>query len=228
MYRISSIYLPGKCRNYTSLCSMYRPLLRQAARFKLDAPVYGRRFASQTPPKPSIQERTRGRLDKWITRSPRIFKPTLKALRDAPASYIVSFAVIHELTAAVPLAMLWWSFHHYRWLPSYFAEGKWVVEGVEKIGRWFRKRGWIEEKEEARVEEETKAGRAKQVQRKVSRFWNTGEDAGRLLVEGATAYAIVKLLFPLRIALSAWWAPAAARGTVRAYRWILARGKTPR
>ena len=167
-------------------------------------------------------------MDKWITRSPKIFKPTLRALRDAPASYIVSFAVIHELTAAVPLVMLWWSFHHYRWLPPYFAEGKWVIEGVEKFGRWFRKKGWIEDKEEARVEKETKAGRAKQVQQNVSRFWNTGEDTGRILVELATAYSIVKLLFPLRIALSVWWAPAAARGTVRAYRWVLAWGKKPR
>lgn len=205
---------------------MYRPLLRQAARFRLDAPTYGRRLASQTPPKPSIQERTRGRLDKWITKSPKFFKPTLRALRDAPASYIVSFAVLHELTAVVPMGMLFWSFHHYRWLPPYFAEGRWVIEGVEKFGRWFRKRGWIEDKEEARVEEEAKAGRAKQVQKKISRFWNKGEDTGRMLVELATAYAIVKLLLPLRIALSVWWAPAAARGTSRAFRsvWEVLRG----
>jgi Hypothetical protein FLILHELTA len=135
------------------------------------------------------------------------------ALRDAPASYIVSFAILHEITAIVPLLGLVWGFHYYRWLPPYFAEGKWVIEGVEKFGRYFRRKGWIEEKDEAQVERETKKGQARQVQQRISQVWNKGEDTGRLLVEVATAYAVIKLLLPLRIALSVWWAPGFARLT---------------
>ena len=197
---------------------MFRSLLRRAAHFKFYAPSYGRRFASQTPGRPgtpSVLEQIRGRLDRWTTRSPKFFKPTLRALRDAPASYILSFAVVHELTAVVPLGMLFWWFHHYQWLPAAIAEGRQVIEGVERFGRYFRKKGWIEDKEEARIEEETEAGRAKQVQKRVSRFGNKDEVSGRMLVELATAYAIVKLLLPLRIVLSVWWAPACARTASR-------------
>ena len=209
---------------------MYRSLLLRAARFTNNGVELGRRFASEGPPKPkppsrpSIPERTRSRLDRLITRSPNFFKPTLQALRDAPASYIVSFAVLHELTAIVPLLGLFGAFHYYRWLPPYFAEGKWVLEGVEKFGRYFRKKGWIEDREEAKVEEETKEGNAKQIQKRASWFWNKGEDTGRILVEVATAYAIVKVVLPFRIMLSVWWAPAAARATSRAVKAVFRRG----
>ena len=124
----------------------------------------------------------------------------------------------------MPLVGLILSFHYYQWLPPYIAEGKWVIEGVEKFGKYFRKKGWIEDKEEARVEKETKAGRAKQVQKRVSQVWNKGEGGGRLLVEVATAWAIVKMLLPLRIALSVWWAPACARATSRAFTAVFRRG----
>jgi Hypothetical protein FLILHELTA len=210
-----------------SSCSMYRLLLRQTARIKSNPPQFKRNLASkpgpnpEPAPRPSLQDRTRSRLDRWITRSPKFFKPTLVALRDAPASYIVSFAVLHEITAVVPLIGLTWSFHRYEWLPPFFAEGKWAIEGVERFGRYFRRKGWIDAKEETIVEEETKLGRAKQVQKNVSKVWNKSEDAGRLLVEVATAYAIVKVFLPLRIVLSVWWAPAFARFTSRSAQRIL-------
>jgi hypothetical protein len=200
---------------------MYRQFLRQTGRHKPNSTRFQRTFTSKPPSnpepprQPSFQDRARSRLDRWITRSPKFFKPTFVALRDAPASYIVSFAVLHEITAVVPLVGLTWSFHRYGWLPPFFAEGKWAIEGVERFGRYFRKKGWIDAKEETIVEEETKQGRAKQVQRKVSSVWNKSEDAGRLLVEVATAYAIVKVLLPLRIVLSVWWAPTFARFTSR-------------
>lgn len=211
---------------------MYRTLLRPSAHIRLQRSTIGRKFASQTPhkptapQKPSIQERTRSRLDAWIVRSPKFFKPTLTALRDAPASYVVSFAVLHEITAIVPLVGLAWSFHRFGWLPPYFAEGKWVIEGVQKFGRYFRKKGWIDEKDEARVEQKTEQGKARQVQSQVSNVWNRGEDAGRLLVEVGTAYAIIKLLLPLRIALSVWAAPTFARFTSRAVRSIMEASKS--
>lgn len=134
----------------------------------------------------------------------------LVTIRHSPASYIVSFAILHEVTAIVPLVALASAFHYYRWLPPYFAEGKWVVDGVEKIGRWFRRRGWIDAKEEADVEIQAKAGKARMIEKhrdKISQTWNKTEGRGRLLVEVATAYAIVKFLVPVRLVLSAFWAP---------------------
>ena len=192
---------------------MSRPLLRTAARLRPHAPTLARRFASSTPPKPPArpprQQRIRSRLDKWIIRSPSFFRPTLQTLRDAPASYIVSFAILHELTALVPLAGLIWWFHQYRWLPEYFADGKWARQGVEKFGGYLKKKGWIDEDEEVMIEAEVRLGNAREVQER-GRFWDN-EDRGRLLVEVGTAYAIVKVLLPVRILLSVWWAPPCAR-----------------
>ena len=199
---------------------MYRAWLRQTARAKAPQPLYRRNFASPQAPKHEMppktpHSKTRERLDRWIARSPKFFKPTLRALRDAPASYIVSFLVLHEITAIVPLVGLAYAFHYFRWLPPYFAEGKWVIEGEEKFGKYARKKGWIQEKEEKKVESKTREGRARLYEKgKVSKMWNKGEEAGRWLVEFATAYAVVKVLLPLRIMISVWGAPGFARLTV--------------
>jgi Hypothetical protein FLILHELTA len=137
------------------------------------------------------------------------------ALRNAPASSIVSFAILHEFTAVVPLFGLAYVFHYFRWLPPYFAEGKWATQGVEKFGNWFKKKGWIDDQGEKQVETEAKIGRAWIFEDKnMSDVWNKSENAARWLVEFATAYAIVKVLLPLRIVLSVWGAPAFARLTV--------------
>lgn len=134
----------------------------------------------------------------------------LVTIRHSPASYIVSFAILHELTAIVPLVGLASAFHYFRWLPTYFAEGKWIAESVEKIGRWFRRRGWIDEEQKADVEARIKAGDAARFEKEREQslnIWSHNEGRGRLLVELATAYAIVKLLVPARLVLSAFWAP---------------------
>ncbi|ETN44532.1 uncharacterized protein HMPREF1541_10202 [Cyphellophora europaea CBS 101466] len=163
-----------------------------------------------TPPPSAKQSRILQLLDRWIERSPAFAQKPLIALRHAPASYIISFAVLHELTAVVPLVALFCGFHYFRWLPPWFAEGEWAIEAVEKMGKWFRKRGWIDAKEEAYVEEQTKAGNARlfeKQRRRASEIWNEGEGRGRILIEVATAYTIVKFLVPVRVVLSAFWAP---------------------
>jgi hypothetical protein len=136
----------------------------------------------------------------------------LVSIRKSPASYIVSFAILHELTAIVPLVGLASAFHYYQWLPTAFAEGKWAVEGVEKIGRWFRRKGWIETTDEAWVETEAEAGRAVDVEagavypQKQNKV-RSADNTRRWIVEIGTAYAIVKFLVPVRLVLSAVWAP---------------------
>lgn len=171
-----------------------------------------RSFASGpngTPPN-AKQGKVLRLLDRWIARSPKFLQKPLVTIRHSPASYIMSFAILHELTAVVPLVALAFAFHYYRWLPPYFAEGEWFIKSVEKIGRWFRRRGWIDAKEEANVEEQSKAGKARIFEEQrtaISRVWNKNEDRGRWVIEIATAYAIVKVLIPVRLVLSAFWAP---------------------
>lgn len=100
-----------------------------------------------------------------------------------------------------------------------------MVIGVEKFGNYFRRKGWIDggEKREAGklvgegratdVEEEERIGKGKGIGR-ISKWWGRGETGTRLVVEFATAYAVVKVLLPLRLVVSVWGAPWFARWTV--------------
>ncbi|RMD43248.1 hypothetical protein DV735_g1848, partial [Chaetothyriales sp. CBS 134920] len=174
------------------------------------------RFASsqQSPrpgatPKPARFEKVRQKLDWWIAKSPNVFRPTLRVIRDAPVSYIVSFIVLHELTAIVPLAGLTLGFHYFRWLPSYFAEGEWAVKSIEKLGRYARRKGWIQESLEQEPGKASLVDRAKDFTSS-----DKGQEAVRWLIEVATAYTVVKALMPLRLLVSAWAAPTLARWTL--------------
>ena len=199
---------------------MFRNLFSRSFRSFSTLRQTTQRSASSAPLNSTSQASTRttrirARLDRWIVRSPRLFKPTLITLRDAPTSYLISFAILHELTAIVPLVSLTYTFHYYQWLPPYFAEGKWVTEGVEKFGRYFKRKGWMQDYDEVEVERETRKGRALDVEEGgVLGYWDRGDGMGRWLVEIATAYAVTKVLLPLRIGLSVFWAPAFARWTL--------------
>lgn len=104
-----------------------------------------------------------------------------------------------------------------------------MLAGVEKFGRYFRRKGWIGEEErreaghlvvEAQehqrdgvVEHEHGEKTGGTMGRK-DRAWNVGESSVRIVVEFATAYAITKALFVPRIMFSVWATPAFARWTV--------------
>lgn len=45
----------------------------------------------------------------------------------------------------MPLFGLAAAFHYYNWLPPYISEGAWVKEGIERFGRYARKKGWLGE-----------------------------------------------------------------------------------
>ncbi|KAL6243622.1 hypothetical protein RBB50_009615 [Rhinocladiella similis] len=165
-----------------------------------------------TPPPSDGQAALRGRFDRFIDRTPRFLRPSLNGLRRAPVSHVAAFIILHEITAIIPLFGLAGAFHHWQWLPPYFAEGAWVADGVEKFGRYFRKKGWISEKDEKGVEEQTKEGHAMRLEKNsASKWFGRGESATRWVVEFATAYTIVKALLPVRIFVSVWGAPWFAR-----------------
>lgn len=95
-------------------------------------------------------------------------------------STFASFLLIHELTAILPLLLLWWVFysldiHDGHDLPHVFQNL------VDQCG--------------------------KAINKLVGDKYNDTLDKGRLVIAGTLAYAIVKLLYPVRILFSIWGAP---------------------
>ncbi|KAJ9604763.1 hypothetical protein H2200_010877 [Cladophialophora chaetospira] len=170
--------------------------------------------APSPAPKPDKQAAVRGRFDRFVERTPRFLRPSVTGLRQAPFSHIAAFFILHELTAVVPLLGLAGAFHYWHWLPPYFTDAAWISNGIEKFGRYFRKKGWITEEEENEVESEVKQGNARRVEKErdaASKWLEKKENATRWVVELATAYALVKVLLPVRIFVSVWGAPWFAR-----------------
>ena len=74
-----------------------------------------------------------------------------------------------------------------------------------KISNWFGRGG------DSHAE---KGGILSNKKESLGKWWNRGEGGTRLVIEFATAYAVVKALLPLRIVISVWGAPWFARSTV--------------
>jgi hypothetical protein len=89
----------------------------------------------------------------------------------------------------VPLFGLVGVFHYTDSLPAVAAEGKWVKDGVERFGRYARRKGWLGEEEvrgaEIAVREDQNGGEGLEGRQhsKRARIWGTGELGVRLLVE---------------------------------------------
>ncbi|KAK8164655.1 hypothetical protein IWX90DRAFT_140098 [Phyllosticta citrichinensis] len=164
------------------------------------------RCAHSTKPSesPPAAARKQSRLDRIISRLPRGLQAYLLPLRSAPLTHVTAFLILHEITAIVPLVGLAATFHYGNWLPSSLAEGVWVQQGVERFGRYFRKKGWIEEEAEAEAEQEIKHEGGE-------RDLVLQGGTMKLLVEIGTAWAITKALLPARLLLSTWATPWFAR-----------------
>ena len=86
-----------------------------------------------------------------------------------------------------------------------------MKSGVEKFGRYMRRKGWIDDWGVEVVGEDAKKGR---FGKNAGKWWGRGEGGVRIVVELATAYAVTKLLLPVRLVFSVWATPAFARWTV--------------
>jgi hypothetical protein len=112
-----------------------------------------------------------------------------------------------------------------------FLENETLKPGIEKFGRYFRRKRWFGLDEETPVEEVVTApvttGEGGEVgPDKVA--WGTSPGT-RIVVEVAAAYAITKALLPLRLMLSVWMTPWFARVVIgKVWNGIrgLGRGKT--
>ncbi|KAK1833302.1 hypothetical protein QBC39DRAFT_346462 [Podospora conica] len=91
--------------------------------------------------------------------------------------------------------------------------GGYVRQGTERFERYFRRKGWFgfEQGEEKKVVEEGEGD-------EVMRRWESGEGGYRIVVEVALAYALTKVLLPLRVMGSLWATPWFAGVLVRARR----------
>lgn len=90
----------------------------------------------------------------WTT-VPKFLHKYATSLRNAPITHITSFLLLHELTAIIPLAGLFLTFHYTSYLPPYFSEGKYIAEGVTKFGNYLRKKGVLGPNETISVDPET-------------------------------------------------------------------------
>jgi hypothetical protein len=180
---------------------LLRPILRATTR-----PVCRRRLATGAPPPPPPHATPTSRLERINRRLPKFLHKHTSALASAPLSHITSFLILHEITAIVPLFGLAATFHYTHWLPSWFAEGAWVLAGVEQFGKYFKRKGWVRGEDVVEAEHEVELRRRDQL-------WNVGEGGARLIVEFATAYTITKALLPLRVMMSVWATPWFARTT---------------
>ena len=117
--------------------------------------------------KPEASQKTRSRVVRITSRLPKFLQGYTTPLINAPLTHISAFLLLHELTAVVPLFGLAATFHYTRWMPPFIGEGRWVSDGVEKFGSYFRKKGWLGE--------EGKARRYK--------WWGRGEGGTRIVIE---------------------------------------------
>lgn len=120
----------------------------------------------------------------------------------------------------IPLIGLASYFHYSNWLPSRVAESETLKPGIEKFGRYFRRKGWFGLDQEEAVDAEGPAAelvgsgdgvREGQGQEGHDRAAWGASPGARIVVEVAAAYAITKALLPLRLILSVWATPWFAR-----------------
>ncbi|KAL6835034.1 hypothetical protein V8C40DRAFT_233379 [Trichoderma camerunense] len=161
------------------------------------------------------------RLDRLTARLPKRLQKYTNGLRNAPVSHVVSFMILHELTAIVPLFGLFALFHYTTYVPiSYMTEhfGEYVQGGVYRFEKYFKRKGWFGfGQEDSSTSPQLTPGTTSQdahVEDAIHR-WEKGEQKYKILVEVALAYAITKALLPVRIIGSVWATPWFANILVR-------------
>jgi len=137
---------------------------------------------------------------------PHFLRKYTDGLRTAPISHIVSFLILHELTAVVPLVGLAGLFHYTNWLPP-FVSADAISSGVERFGNYFRRKGYFGFDKNSTLPSVSEAEDGHGQEGK----WIVSETGSRIVVEVATAYAITKVILPARLLFSVWLTPWFAR-----------------
>lgn len=142
-------------------------------------------------------EKSQDRLHKIIARSKILSKlnknPKFAGYFDrlseaGVTSSITSFFVLHEITAIIPLFGLWWVLYQLD-LPDQYELPLYFTDLLNRCGE--------------------------AMERLVGEEYSEGLDRNRLILAGAISYALVKMLYPVRVLVSLWGAPYFGR-------WLLA------
>ncbi|KAK0635173.1 hypothetical protein B0T17DRAFT_469630, partial [Bombardia bombarda] len=163
------------------------------------------------------------RVQRIINKLPAYLKTYATRFKVAPVQHLVTFLVLHEVTAIVPLVGLFGLFHYTNVAPigkvmEYY--GDYVREGVARAERYFTKKGWFGfgegEGEEAGVMtadggswlppinlEDSVEAQNDTVQSR----WESADPKYKIAVEVALAYGLTKAMLPLRIMVSFWLTP---------------------
>lgn len=190
----------------------------------------------QSSSSPPTADKTRTRIDRVLSHLPKFLHPYTNGLRSAPISHITSFLILHELTAIVPLLGLAGLFHYSNWLPlGTNGDGKfsaWVSQGTERFGRYFGRKGWFgfsrADEGSTGAAEEKRTMSEEEMEERIERKWHVGEQGSRILIEIATAYAVTKLLLPVRIVASVWATPWFAMAVLGRAGRLFGRGNSAR
>lgn len=154
------------------------------------------------------------RVDRITARLPRRLQKYTNGLRNAPVSHIVSFLILHELTAIVPILGLFGLFHYTNYIPlTYMTEyfGSYVQDGVSRFEKYFKRKGWF-----GFGQEDNETTNIRSTSEEAMERWHSGDGRYKIVVEVALAYAITKALLPIRIVCSVWATPWFAGVLMRA------------
>ncbi|TPX13465.1 uncharacterized protein E0L32_006195 [Thyridium curvatum] len=156
---------------------------------------------------------THTRAERILSRLPPSMQKYTRALRNAPLSHVVSFLILHEMTAVVPLLGLFGLFHYTDKVPvDYVTEhyGGYVREGARRFEKYFRRKGWFGFGADGGdgAGATIAASAAEEASEDAVRDrWMSGDTKYKVVVEIALAYAITKALLPVRIVASVWATP---------------------
>lgn len=136
-----------------------------------------------------------------LKRVPRILRPYTTQFIKAPVSHVTAFVILHEITAIVPLAGIWYLLHEHHDL--------FMLTTLDLPG-------WAMEKGTKIID-------------KAMVNWDYGDyslaDKVKFIKEGAYAYVIVKALFPVRLAFSLLGMPLFAKWFVLPFTRMFSRKK---
>ncbi|KAH3902141.1 uncharacterized protein SCODWIG_00360 [Saccharomycodes ludwigii] len=133
-----------------------------------------------------------------LEKSPK-FKPFFDNLRESGTVVtLTSFLLLHELTAIIPLFILWYFIYQYFELKD--DENEDDIRDLFPI--YFK-------------DMFNKCGEA--ITKIVGKY-SGGFDEHNLILAGALSYSIVKILYPVRVLLSIYWAPKLGKTFMRLFK----------
>ncbi|KAG0208837.1 hypothetical protein BGX28_000312 [Mortierella sp. GBA30] len=105
------------------------------------------------------------------------FRQYAEQFKNKPASHLLSFGILHEITAVVPLPIVYFALAETGFKIPFPDQA--MEEGNRFVGRVAKYYGWDLE----------------------------GAEGARVMLNMATSYAVVKALLPVRLALCVWMTP---------------------